>query len=44
MLHRRVEHPGDRAVAVGHAMIQLEMAAIALLIVGMAVLDLPVVS
>jgi hypothetical protein len=45
MLHRRVfrEHLKDRVVAVGHAMIQVVMAAIALLIVGMAVLIFSVV-
>jgi hypothetical protein len=46
MLHRRVfgEHVKDRVVAVGHAMIQVVMAAIGLLIVGMAVLIFSVVS
>ncbi len=45
MLHRRVfrEQLKDRVVAVGHAMIQVVMAAIALLIVGMAVLIFSVV-
>jgi Family of unknown function (DUF6328) len=45
MLHRRVfrEHRKDSVVAVGHAMIQVVMAAIALLIVGMAVLIFSVV-
>jgi hypothetical protein len=46
MLHRRVfgEHVKDRVVAVGHIMIQVVMGAIALLIVGMAVLIFSVVS
>jgi uncharacterized protein DUF6328 len=45
MLHRRVfrEHRKDRVVAVGHVMIQMVMAAIALLIVGMSVLIFSVV-
>jgi hypothetical protein len=45
MLHRRVfrEHRKDRVVSVGHVMIQVVMAAIALLIVGMAVLIFSVV-
>jgi archaellum biogenesis protein FlaJ (TadC family) len=45
MLHRRVfrEHRKDRVVAVGHTMIQVVMAAIALLIVGMVLLIFSVV-
>jgi hypothetical protein len=45
MLHRRVfrEHVKDRVVRVGHLMIQVVMAAIALLIVGMATLIFSVV-
>jgi hypothetical protein len=45
MLHRRVfrEHVKDRVVALAHLMIQVVMAAIALLIVGMAVLIFSVV-
>ena len=45
MLHRRVfrEHVKDRVVAVGHALIQVVMVAIALMIVGMAVLIFSVV-
>ncbi len=45
MLHRRVfrEHRKDRVVAVGHALIQVVMAAIGVLIVGMAVLIFSVV-
>jgi hypothetical protein len=45
MLHRRVfrEHAKDRVVAVGHALIQVVMVAIALMIVGMAVLIFSVV-
>ena len=46
MLHRRVfrEHVKDVVVAMGHVMIQVVMTAIALLIVGMAVLIFSVVS
>jgi hypothetical protein len=46
MLHRRVfrERRKDRVVAVGHAMIQVVMAAVALLIVGMTVLIFSVVA
>jgi hypothetical protein len=45
MLHRRVfrAHLKNRVVAVGHVMIQVVMAAITLLIVGMAVLIFSVV-
>jgi hypothetical protein len=45
MLHRRVfrEHVKDRVVAVGHALIQVVMVAIAMMIVGMAVLIFSVV-
>ena len=45
MLHRRVfrENVKDRVVALGHVMIQVVMLAIALLIVGMAVLIFSVV-
>jgi hypothetical protein len=46
MLHRRVfrERRKDRVVAVGHAMIQVVMGAVALLIVGMSVLIFSVVA
>jgi uncharacterized membrane protein YqjE len=46
MLHRRVfrERRKDRVVAVAHAMIQVVMAAVALLIVGMSVLIFSVVA
>jgi Family of unknown function (DUF6328) len=46
MLHRRVfrERRKDRVVAVGHAMIQVVMGAVALLIVGMTVLIFSVVA
>jgi hypothetical protein len=45
MLHRRVfgAHRKDRVVAVGHVMIQVVMAGVALLIVGMSVLIFSVV-
>jgi Family of unknown function (DUF6328) len=46
MLHRRVfrERQKDRVVAVGHVLIQVVMAAVALLIVGMSVLIFSVVA
>jgi hypothetical protein len=46
MLHRRVfrERMKDRVVAVGHAMIQVVMGAVGLMIVGMTVLIFSVVS
>jgi hypothetical protein len=46
MLHRRVfrQRRKDRVVTVGHAMIQVVMAAVALLIVGMTVLIFSVVA
>jgi hypothetical protein len=46
MLHRRVfrERKKDRVVAVGHAMIQVVMGAVGLMIVGMTVLIFSVVS
>ena len=46
MLHRRVfrERRKDRVVAVGHVLIQVVMAAVALLIVGMSVLIFSVVA
>jgi Family of unknown function (DUF6328) len=46
MLHRRVfgAHVKDRVVATGHLLIQVVMAAIALLIVGMSVLIFSVVT
>jgi hypothetical protein len=45
MLHRRVfrEHAKERVVAVGHVMIQLVMAAVAVLVVGMGTLIFSVV-
>jgi hypothetical protein len=45
MMHRRVFRAGvkDRVVAVGHAMVQVVMTAIALLAIGMAVLIFSVV-
>src|SRR3954469_15259270 len=46
MLHRRVfrQHVKERVVALGHVMIQVVMAAIAVLIVGMTVLIFSVVT
>lgn len=46
MLHRRVfrERRKDQVIAVGHVMIQVVMAAVALLIVGMTVLIFSVVA
>lgn len=46
MLHRRVfrERRKDRVVAVGHAMIQVVMVAVALLIIGMSALIFSVVA
>ena len=46
MLHRRVFREGrkDRVVAVAHVMIQIVMGAVALLVVGMAVLIFSVVA
>jgi Family of unknown function (DUF6328) len=45
MLHRRVfrEHVKERVVAVGHVLVQVVMAAISLLVVGMAALIFSVV-
>lgn len=45
MMHRRVFQEGakDRVVAVGHAMVQVVMTAIALLLIGMTTLIFPVV-